>query len=111
MHYVDFGDVQRNLIRTIVPHRANELAVAERMVAGELDLTDFYLRSFFNLENQNNGGARSNALILRRNFRKLTAVFAQQFLDHHFSLFNLCGIKLALDRQADFALLESSENV
>ena len=111
MHYVDFGDVERNLIGAVMPHRANEFAVAERMIAGEFDLSDFDLWSFFHFENQNDGIARSDALVLRRNFCKLAAVLAEQFLDNDFSLLDFCGIKLAFDAQANFTFLETVENI
>src|SRR5882724_7547316 len=111
MHYVDFGDVERNLIGAIMAHRANEFAVAERMVAGEFDLSDLDLWAFFHFENQNDGVARCDALVLRRNFRKLTAVFAEQFLDDDFGLLDFCGIKLAFNGQTDLTFLEAIENI
>src|SRR5579862_4103730 len=31
-HHVDFGDVQRNRVRSVVAHGANDLAIAERLI-------------------------------------------------------------------------------
>ena len=39
------------------------------------------------------------------------AVLGFEFLDHDFGFLDLCGIKLALDRQAHFVILERVENV
>ncbi len=61
----DFGDVQRNRVRTVVLHGANELAFAEGMIAGELNVADLDLGAFFDLEDQDDGVAGGDALVLR----------------------------------------------
>ena len=76
----DFREVQRNCVRTIMTHGADNLAVAEGMIAGELDMADLDLGAFFNFENENDGVAGSDSLVLRSDFGELPAVLAEQFL-------------------------------
>ena len=63
--HVDIQEVHGNRKRPIMPHGANQLAVAEGMIAGEVDLPDFYLRSLFHLEGEDHGVAGRDALVLR----------------------------------------------
>src|ERR1700676_2524330 len=107
----DIPEVQGNGVRAVVAHGANKLAVTERVVAGELDLADFYLGPFIDLKNEDDRVARSDTLELRRNLSKLPPVLAKQILQHHFRFFDLGGIERAFHRQADYALLEAVENV
>src|SRR5207245_5155659 len=63
------------------------------------------------LENENDGVAGSDALVLRSDFGKLVAVLPQQLFQHDFRFFDFRGIELAFDAEADFAFLETVENV
>src|SRR5260370_32542441 len=103
--------VERDGVRAVVAHGANQLAIAECVVPRELDAADLHLRPFLNFKNQDNGVARRDALILRRDFGKLAAVLPKQFLQDYFRFLDARGIKLALHREADLALLEAVENV
>ncbi len=73
----DVPEVERNGVGPVVAHGADQLAVAESVVPLEFYLADLDLRAFLNLENENDGVAGSNALVLRGDFRELTAVLAQ----------------------------------
>src|SRR5260370_14406986 len=103
--------VERDGVRAVVAHGANQLAIAECVVPRELDAADLDLRPFLNFKNQDNGVARRDALVFRRNLGKLAAVLAQQFLQNYFRLLDPRGIKLAFHREADLALLEAVKNV
>src|SRR5713226_5020320 len=81
------------------------------MVSREIDFADLDLRAFLDLENENDGVAGSNALVLRSDFRELPAVFAQQVLQYDFRFLDFRGIELAFDAQTDLAFLEPVENV
>src|SRR5262249_31542563 len=110
-HHGNKRDVQGDAVRTIVAHRSNELAIAEGMIAGEFNLADFDLRPFINLENQNYRIARSNPLVLRRDFGELSSVLAKQFLNDNFGFFDSGRIELAFDGQPNFAFLKAIQNV
>src|SRR5262249_2368014 len=97
-HHRNKSDVERNAVRPIVAHRANQLAVAERMISRELDFPDFDFRSLVNLEYKNDGVARRNSLVLRGHLRELPAVLAEQFAQNNFRLLDLRGIELAFYR-------------
>src|SRR6267143_1945817 len=107
----DIPEIKGNRIRPVMSHRPDELAVAERVIPLELDLPDFYLGPFLDLENQNHRVARSNPFILGRHLRKLPPMFSEQFLQYHFRLLDPRRIKLAFDAEPDFALLEPVQNV
>ena len=107
----DIPEVQRNRIRPVVAHGADQLAVAEGVVSCELNFPDLDLRAFLDLKNQNDGVAGSDALVLWGDFRELAAVLAQQFLQHDFGFLDFRGIELAFDAQTDLAFLESVQNV
>src|SRR6266850_4821234 len=81
------------------------------MVALELDLPDFYLRPFLDLENEYHGVARSDPFVLWRHLCELPPVFSEQFLQYHFRLLDFRGIKLAFDAEPDLALLEPVQDV
>src|SRR5260370_35963079 len=98
-------------VRAVVAHGANQLAIAECVVPRELDAADLHLRPFLNFENQDDRVARRDALVLRRDFGELAAVLPKQFLQDYFRFLDARGIKLALHREADLALLEAVENV
>src|SRR6267142_1452914 len=104
-------EIKRNCVRTIVAHGANELAIAEGVIPGKFDLADLYLRPFFHFENQDDGIAGGNALVLRRNFGELASMLAEQFLQDNFGLLDAGGIELAFHGEADLALFEAIENV
>src|SRR6266853_2955630 len=104
-------EVERNRVRPVVTHSANQLAVAESVVSTELDFADLNLGAFLDLENENDGVAGGDAFVLRGDFRELAAVLAQQFLQHDFRFLDFGGIELAFDAEADFAFLEAIENV
>ncbi len=74
----DIREIQGNGVGAVVAHGANQLAVAERVIAGEFDVADLDLGAFFNLEHQDHGIAGGDALVLRRDFGELTAVLAEQ---------------------------------
>src|SRR5215831_7425913 len=81
------------------------------MIALKLDFADLDLWPLLDLEHQNDSVARSDALILGRDLRELTAVLSKKLFDNHLGFLNLCGIKLAFHAQTDFALLQAVENV
>src|SRR5467141_386428 len=107
----DIPEIKRNRVGAVVAHGADELAVAESVVAGELDSADLDLGAFLDFENENDGVAGSDAFVHRRDFGKLAAVFAQQFLQHDFRFLDFSGIELAFDAETDFAFLEAIENI
>src|SRR5438132_10455933 len=74
----DIHEVERNRVRAVVAHGADQLAVAESVISGELDFADLDLGTFLDLENENDGVAGSDALVLRSDFGKLAAVLAEQ---------------------------------
>ena len=78
--------IERNAVGTIVLHGADQLAVAERMVADEFDGADFNFGTFINLEDEDYGVARGDAFVLRGDFGELAAVLAEQFLQNDFRL-------------------------
>ena len=92
-------------------HGANQLAIAERMIAGEFDVADFDLGAFFNFENEDDRVTGSDSFVLGSDLGELTAVFTEQLAQHHFGFFDFRGIKLAFHAEADFAFLEAVENV
>ncbi len=98
-------------IRPVVVHGANQFAVAERVISREFYFPDLYLRSFVYFKHQDHGVAGSDSFVLRRHRRELPAMFAEQFLQHHFRFLDACGIELAFHREPDFFLLESIQNV
>src|SRR5205807_4697322 len=104
-------EIKRDRVGTIVAHGANQLAVAESVVSLEFDFADLDFRAFLDLENENDGVAGSDALVLRSDFRELPAVLGQQFLQHDFRFLDFGGIELAFDAQTDFAFLEAVEDV
>src|SRR5207245_8267183 len=107
----DIPEVQRNSVRPVVAHGAQELAVAESMIASELDLADLDLGTLHNLENENDRVTRGDALILRRDFGELAPVLAEQILKNHFRFLDLRGIERTFHGEADFAFLEAIKNV
>ena len=107
----DVPEVERNRVRAIVAHGADELAIAEGVVAGELDVADFNFRAFLNLEDEDDGVAGSDALVLRRDGGELAAVLAEQFLQDDFGFLDARRVEAAFDGEADFALFEAIENV
>jgi hypothetical protein len=78
-------------------HSANQLAIAERMIALELDSADLDLGTFLDFENKNDGVAGSDALVLRRDLRELTAMLSEKLFQHHFGFLDFRGIELAFD--------------
>src|SRR5690349_15334391 len=92
-------------------HGADKLAIAESMITREFDSADFDFGAFVNFEYKNDRVARGDALVLRRHFRKLPPMFAEQFLNHHFSFLDFGGVEGTFDRQAHLALLQAVENV
>src|SRR5260370_56544 len=62
----DIPEVERNRVGPVMAHGADQFAVAESVVAGELDFADLDLGAFLDLENENDGVAGSDALVLRR---------------------------------------------
>ncbi len=104
-------EIERNGVRAVVAHGANELAIAEGVIAGELDAPDLHLGPFLDFKDQDDGVAGGDALVLRRNFCELPAMFAEQLLEHDFGFFNARGVKLTFHGEADLALLEAVENV
>jgi len=51
----EFAEYIGNRVRPIVAHGADQLAIAESVIAGEVNPSDLDLRAFFQLENQNHG--------------------------------------------------------
>src|SRR5712675_1838491 len=80
---VGFGEngnvpkIKGNRVRAIMAHGANELAIAESVIAGKFDLANLYLGPFFHFENQDDRVAGGNALVLRRDFGKLAPMLAE----------------------------------
>ena len=58
-------------------HGADQLAIAECVVSSEFDFANLDLRAFLDLENENDGVARGNTLVLRSDFRELPSVLAE----------------------------------
>src|SRR5215469_11263151 len=81
------------------------------MIAFEFDFADLDLGAFIDFEHENDGVAGSDALVLRRDFRELAAVFAQKLFQYHFRFLDFRRVKLAFHAEADFALLEAVQNV
>src|SRR6266436_1138701 len=104
-------EVEGNGVGAIVSHGADELAIAERVIAGEFNLADLYLGTFVDFENEDDRVAGGDALVLRRDFGKLAAVLAQQFLQDDFRFLDARGVELAFDSEADLALFKTIENV
>src|SRR5437773_1324546 len=107
----EIPEVKRNRIGPVVAHDADQLAVAEGMISAEFDFADFDLRPLFDFEDQNDGVARLDPLVLRRNLGELTPVFPEQVGQDDLGFLDLCGVELALDGEANLALLEAVENV
>ena len=107
----DVGDVERDGIRAIVAHGTQQLAIAERVIAGELDVADLNLGALDDFEDEDDGVAGGDAFVLRRDLGKLAAVLAEEFLENDFGFFDARGIETALDGESDFALFEAIENV
>ena len=107
----DVGEPEGDGIRAVVTHRANDFAAAERVIAGEADVADFYLRSFFDLEDENDGVAGGDAFVLWRDFGVLVAVLAEEIFEDDFGFLDARGIELAFHGEADFLFLEAVENV
>ncbi len=57
------------------------------------------------------GVTGSDSFILGGDLGELAAVFAEQLAQHDFGFFDFVRIKLAFHAEADFALLETIENV
>src|SRR5437879_3260161 len=81
------------------------------MISREFDFADLDLGAFVDFEHQDDGVARSDALIFRGDLRELPAVFTEKLFQHHFSLLDFRGIELAFDGEADLALFEAVKNV
>src|SRR5262249_17982219 len=81
------------------------------MIAGELDLADLDFWPLDNLKNENDGVARSDALVLRRDLGELAPMLAEQLLQHHFGFLDLGRIEWAFNAQSDLSFLEAIENV
>ncbi len=92
-------------------HGADQFAIAEGVIAGELNVADLDLGAFFDFEHQDDGVTGGDAFVLGRDFRELAAMLTQQILQHHFRFLDSRGIELALDRQTDLAFLEAVEDV
>ena len=67
------------------------------------DVADFDLRAFVDFEDENDGVAGGDALVLRRDFGELAAVLAEEFLEDDFGFLDARGVEAAFDGQADFA--------
>src|SRR6476661_2157190 len=94
-----------------MPHGPDKSAVAERVVSDELDLADFNLGAFNNLEDQDHSITGGDAFVLRGYFRELAAVLAKQLLQYHFGLLDFRGIEWAFHGEADLPLLKAVENI
>src|ERR1700730_649852 len=94
-----------------MPHRPEQLTVAERVIPGEYNLAYLDLWAFIDFENQNHRVARRNLFKLRGHACELVAVFAEQILQHHFGLLDARGVELAFYRQSDFLFLEPVQNI
>src|ERR1700730_524782 len=81
------------------------------MVSCETNSPDFDFRSFLNLENEDDGVARSDALILWCYAAKLPPVFAEKLLEYRFCFLDPGGIKLTFHRETNFALAKPVEYV
>ncbi len=73
----DVPKMERNRVGPVVAHRADDLAVAERVVAGELDASHLDLGPFVHFEHEDHRVARCDSLVLRRNFRELPPVLSK----------------------------------
>ena len=89
-------------------HSAEQLAVAECVIAGEANVADFNFGAFLNLEDEDDGVAGRDAFIFRRDFGELVAMFAQQFFQNDFSFFDAGRDRTAFYREADFRSLKRS---
>ena len=97
-HNRDFGYVEGNRDRPVVLHRANDFPRRERLVAHDRDRPYFHFRPFVDVEDEFDGVRRGDALVGGFDGRELPPVLRQQFFDHHFGVFDLRGIELALHR-------------
>ena len=79
-------------------HRADELAIAERVIAGEADVADFNFGAFLNFEDENDGVAGGDALVLRRDVGELAAVLAEEFLEDDFGFLDARGVEAGFRR-------------
>jgi hypothetical protein len=94
-----------------VTHGANELAIAESVIAGKFNPADLYLGTFLDFENEDDRVAGGDALVLRSDFGELAAVLAEQLFQDHFRFLDARGVELAFYGEADLALFETIENV
>ncbi len=81
------------------------------MIALEGDHSDFDFWSFIDRENELDGVGGGNLFICRLHHGELVAVLGFEILNGDFGLLDFRGVKLAFDREADLAILESIENV
>ena len=87
------------------------LRAGKRGVARDQDLADFHLRAFVDVEGELHGVRSGKSFVGGLDGRELAAVLGQQFFQDHFRFLDARGIELALDRQADFAVLEAVQDV
>src|ERR1039458_3227128 len=99
-----------NADRSQILHRRAQNPRLDILVAFELDLADFDLRSFLDHECEADRSGR-NLPQFCANGGELPPVFGKQVLDGNLCLLEAGGIVLTFDHQAYFVLLEAVEHV
>src|SRR6266568_7202866 len=91
-------------------HGGAQIARLHLLVALELDDADLYLRAFFDVEGDADGGGR-NLADFGCDGSELAAVSGEQFLQYDFRLLHASRVKLAFLAQSNLAFLELVENI
>ena len=110
-HHRNVSDTERNPVRPVVPHRADDFPARKRLVPYHGDASDFHLRAFINIEDQFDGVGGGDALVRGLYRGELAAVRGQQAFEHDFSALDFRRIELAFHGEPDFLLLERVQNV
>src|SRR6202041_2766909 len=110
-HHRNIGDAERNAVRPVVFHSADELAAGKGLVSDDGYRADLYLGALINIKDQLHGVGRGDALVGRLDGSELGAVGCEQTLDDHFGALDLRRIELAFHAEPDFFFLEGVENV
>ena len=100
----------RNADRSQVLHRADHFAVAENLVALDLDLADLHLRALVNLEDNFERRGRDLAEF-RLDGGELPAALGKEFLQHVSGALNLARIVLRFHGETNFPLFEPVQNL
>ena len=110
-HHRNVSDAERNAVRPVILHRADDFPGRECLVSHHRDRPDFHLRAFVNIEDQLHGVRCGDALIGGFYGRELVAVRRQQALDYDFGALDLRRVELTFHAEPDFLFLKGIEDV